>query len=177
MRAPLRHVIGFVQLLHQDAGPTLSEKSLRHLKTISRSAKRMGDLIDELLAFSRIGRAEMKKTKVNLDELVRETLGDFQAETKDRKIVWAIAALPIVWADRALLRLVWVNLISNAIKFTGDRPEARIEISLAPAGSGETVISIRDNGAGFDRWAPGGSRAGRRDRRRRCDILLFHPQP
>jgi PAS domain S-box-containing protein len=150
LRAPLRHVIGFVQLLHQDAGPTLSEKSLRHLKTISRSAKRMGDLIDELLAFSRIGRAEMKKTKVNLDELVRETLGDFQAETKDRKIVWAIAALPIVWADRALLRLVWVNLISNAIKFTGDRPEARIEIGLAPAGSGETVISIRDNGAGFD---------------------------
>ena len=90
----------------------------------------MGNLIDELLAFSRIGRAEMKKTEVNLDELVRETLGDFQAETKDRKIVWTIRALPTVWADRALLRLVWVNLISNAIKFTGGRAEARIEIGL-----------------------------------------------
>ena len=150
LRAPLRHVMGFVQLLQQDAGPTLSVKSQRHLKTISQSAKQMGDLIDELLAFSRIGRAEMKKTEVNLDELVRETLGDFQAETKDRKIAWTIAELPTVWADRALLRLVWVNLISNAIKFTSGRTEARIEIGPGPAGSDETVIFIRDNGAGFD---------------------------
>ncbi len=150
LRAPLRHVMGFVELLHQEAGPTLSEKSLRHLKTISESAKRMGNLIDELLAFSRIGRAEMKKTEVNLDELIRETLSDFQAETKDREMVWTIHELPAVWADRALLRLVWVNLISNAIKFTGGRAEARIEIGPVSSGSGETVISIRDNGAGFD---------------------------
>jgi PAS domain S-box-containing protein len=150
LRAPLRHVIGFVELLQQDAGSTLSEKSLRHLKTISLSAKRMGNLIDELLAFSRIGRAEMKKTEVNLDELVRETLSDFQAETKDREIVWMIRELPTVRADRALLRLVWVNLISNAIKFTGGRSEARIEIGAVSSGRGEAVLSIRDNGAGFD---------------------------
>src|ERR1700733_698848 len=150
LRAPLRHVIGFVELLQQEAGPTLSEKSLRHLKTISQSAKRMGNLIDELLAFSRIGRAEMKKTAVNLDELIRETLSDFQAETKDREIVWTILKLPKVWADRALLRLVWVNLISNAIKFTGSCAVARIEIGPTSSASDETVISIRDNGAGFD---------------------------
>jgi PAS domain S-box-containing protein len=150
LRAPLRHVMGFVELLQQEAGPTLSEKSSRHLKTISQSAKRMGNLIDELLAFSRIGRSEMKKTEVNLDELVLETLGDFQAETKDRDIVWTLHQLPVVWADRALLRLVWVNLISNAIKFTGGRTKAKIEIGPVSAGSGETVISIRDNGAGFD---------------------------
>ncbi len=96
LRAPLRHVVGFVELLQQDAGPSLSEKSLRHLTTISQSAKRMGDLIDDLLAFSRIGQSEMQKTEVNLDELVRETLGDFQAETKERNIVWKIHPLPAV---------------------------------------------------------------------------------
>jgi light-regulated signal transduction histidine kinase (bacteriophytochrome) len=120
------------------------------MKTISQSAKRMGDLIDDLLAFSRIGQSEMQKSWVNLDELVRETLGDFQAETRERNIVWTIHALPTVRADRALLRLVLVNLISNALKFTGARTEAKIEIGCAPAGSGETVIFIRDNGAGFD---------------------------
>jgi PAS domain S-box-containing protein len=149
LRAPLRHIVGFVELLQKDAGP-LSEKSLRHLTTISQSAKRMGELIDDLLAFSRIGRSEVKKSEVSLDELVRQTLGDFQAETKERNIVWTIHALPLVWADLALLRLVLLNLISNAVKFTAGRTEARIEIGCAPAESVETVIFIRDNGAGFD---------------------------
>jgi light-regulated signal transduction histidine kinase (bacteriophytochrome) len=150
LRAPLRHVLGFVELLQKDAGPSLSETNLRHLTTISQSAKRMGNLIDDLLVFSRIGQSEMQKTDVNLDQLVRETLGDFQAETKGRNIVWKIHPLPPVRADRALLRMVLVNLISNAVKFTGARAEARIEIGCAPSGDGETVIFIRDNGAGFD---------------------------
>jgi len=150
LRAPLRHVMGFVELLQKDAGPSLSKKSLQHLATISLSAKRMGDLIDDLLAFSRIGRSEMQKVDVNLDQLVRETLGDFQAETKGRKIEWKINPLPSVRADHALLRLVLVNLISNAVKFTGARTEAKIEIGCAPNGGGETVIFVRDNGAGFD---------------------------
>jgi len=183
LRAPLRHVMGFVGMLQKDAGPALSEKSLRYLATISESAKRMGDLIDELLAFSRVGRAVVQKVDVNLDELVRETLGDFQAETKGRNIVWKIHRLPVVRADRALLHLVLVNLISNAVKFTGTRAQAEIEIGCVPAGvaeanaadeqtqpgtmpaqqpmphttarrrpgdDGETVIFIRDNGAGFD---------------------------
>jgi light-regulated signal transduction histidine kinase (bacteriophytochrome) len=193
LRAPLRHVMGFVELLQKDAGPALSESSLRHLTTISQSAKRMGELIDDLLEFSRVGRAAVQKADVNLDELVRETLGDFQAETKGRKIVWEIHPLPAVRADRALLRLALVNLISNAVKFTGRRAEARIEIGCVPAcvadlprrcastaganaadaqtqpgtrpaqrpmqhatarqrpgGAGETVIFVRDNGAGFD---------------------------
>ena len=92
----------------------------------------------------------MQKTEVDLGQLVRETLGDFQVETRARKIVCEIHALPAVWADRALLRLVLSNLISNAVKFTGARAEARIEIGCAPGGDGETVIFIRDNGAGFD---------------------------
>jgi PAS domain S-box-containing protein len=150
LRAPLRHVIGFVELLQTEAEPSLSKKSLGHLTTISQAAKRMGNLIDDLLAFSRVGRAEMQKTDVNLDQLVRETLGDFQAETKERKIVCKIHPLPPVWADRALLRMVLVNLISNAVKFTGACAEAKIEIGCAPNGDDETVIFIRDNGAGFD---------------------------
>ena len=150
LRAPLRHVQGFVKLLEIEAGPALGGKSLEYLTTISQAAKRMGNLIDDLLAFSRIGRAEMQKSEVNLDELVRETLADFQAETQARNIALDIHPLPAVQADRALLRQVLVNLISNAVKFTGTRAEARIEIGSVPGGTGETVIFVRDNGAGFD---------------------------
>jgi PAS domain S-box-containing protein len=150
LRAPLRHIVGFVGLLEQQAGPSLSEQSFEHLETISQAAKRMGVLIDDLLAFSRIGIAGIQKTEVNLDELVRETLSDFEVETKDRNVRWTIHALPSVWADLALLRLVLVNLISNVVKFTSSRAEARIEIGTAPVERGETVIFIRDNGAGFD---------------------------
>jgi PAS domain S-box-containing protein len=151
LRAPVRHVLGFVDLLLQDAGPSLSEKNLRHLTTISEAAKRMGTLIDDLLAFSRVGRAELKKTAVNLDELIQDSLGDFQAETKERNIQWEIHPCePTVQADRALLRMVLVNLISNAVKFTGTRAEAKIEIGCEPNKNDETVVFIRDNGAGFD---------------------------
>ena len=150
LRAPLRQVMGFVRLLEQDAGSSLSEKSSRYLTIISESAKRMGRLIDDLLAFSRVGQTELRKTEVNLGELVRETLGDLESETKERKIVIAIDPLPAVWADRALLRLVLVNLLSNAVKFTAARAEANIKIGCAPEENGETVIFIRDNGAGFN---------------------------
>jgi light-regulated signal transduction histidine kinase (bacteriophytochrome) len=110
----------------------------------------MGDLIDDLLDFSRVGRAVLNKTSVQLDQLIQETLGDFEEETKDRIITWEISPLPTVCADRALLRLVLVNLISNALKFTSHRAEAKIQIGSAPGKNGETVIFIRDNGAGFD---------------------------
>jgi len=150
LRAPLRHILGFVALLQKEDGPSLSENSLNRLTTISQSAKRMGSLIDDLLAFSRIGRAELQKSDLELDELVRQTLGDFQAETKERNIAWDIHPLPTVRADRALLQMVLVNLISNAVKFTGARARPKIEIGCVPDSVGETVIFIRDNGAGFD---------------------------
>jgi signal transduction histidine kinase len=172
LRAPLRHVAGFVNLLQKDAGPALSQKSLDHLRTISEATKRMGNLIDDLLAFSRVGRAELKKTEVDLEGLVRETLDDFRVNTKERNIAWEIHPLPAVQADRVLLRMALVNLISNAVKFTGNRAQAKIEIGCVPASQKqkaeigkaqigvpsllcalpqeETVIFIRDNGAGFD---------------------------
>jgi PAS domain S-box-containing protein len=150
LRAPLRHVLGFVELLQQDAKSSLSKENLAHLATISQSAKKMGDLIDDLLAFSRIGRAELQNKKVDLEELFKETLDDFREETNGRTIAWKIHPLPSVRADRALLRMVLVNLISNAVKFTGNRAEAKIEIGCAPGSNTETVIFIHDNGAGFD---------------------------
>ncbi|MDR3405775.1 MAG: PAS domain S-box protein [Chthoniobacter sp.] len=150
LRAPLRQIMGFVNLLQQDIGASLAEKDLRYLNIISQSTRRMGDLIDDLLAFARIGRAELKKTEVALGDAVREILGELKSETKERKIVFEIAPLPTVWADRALLRQVLVNLLSNAVKFTGARDEAKIEIGCAPEENGAEVIFIRDNGAGFD---------------------------
>jgi PAS domain S-box-containing protein len=150
LRAPLRHIMGFVEVLQKDLGPSLSPVNHRDLTTISQAAKRMGQLIDDLLAFARLGRAELHKTEVNLDQLLRETLGDFQMETEDRNIAWEIQRLPVVWADQNLLRQALVNLISNAVKFTGGRAQAKIEIGDASVSEGETVIFIRDNGAGFD---------------------------
>jgi PAS domain S-box-containing protein len=150
LRAPLRQVMGFVELLQKEAGPSLSNETIRHLAAISQAAKRMEKLINDLLAFAHVGRTKLQKTEVQLDELVRETLGDFQGETKKRNILWAVHPLPAVRADRALLRLALLNLISNAVKFTGARAQAKIEIGCAPGGKGETVLFIRDNGAGFD---------------------------
>jgi PAS domain S-box-containing protein len=150
LHAPLRHILGFVELLQRDAGPSLSEKSLRHLGIIAEAGKRMGALIDDLLTFSRIGQSEIKKKEVDLEMLIRRTLTDFQPETKGRNIVWIIDTLPKIWADPDLLLLVLVNLISNALKFTTGRLEARIEIGCAPTKNDETAVYIRDNGAGFD---------------------------
>jgi PAS domain S-box-containing protein len=150
LRAPLRHVQGFVDLLEKEAGPALSDKSRRYLETISRSAKRMGDLIDDLLAFSRIGRSEVQKSEVNLDQLVKDVVDTFKADTQARNIAWDVHPLPPVRADPALLRLVLVNLIANAVKFTSKRDTAKIEINSPPGSKGGTVIFIGDNGAGFD---------------------------
>jgi light-regulated signal transduction histidine kinase (bacteriophytochrome) len=150
LRAPLRHIAGSVNHLRNSAGPSLSEENLGDLTNISQAGKRMGDLIEDLLAFAHAGKAEMHKTEVNLDELARETSGDFQTDTKGRNIDWRIGSLPVVAADRALLRVALANLISNAVKFSSARAQAKIEIGRAPSGDSEVVIYVRDNGAGFD---------------------------
>ncbi len=150
LRAPLRHVAGLVKLLQKDAAPSLSETSLQHLSAISESAQRMGDSINGLLKFSRVGRAAIHLEELNMDELVRETVDEFQMEINGRQVVWVIHPLPTVRADSILMRIVLVNLISNAVKFTGRRAEAKIEIGRAPGQDHETVLFVRDNGAGFD---------------------------
>jgi len=150
LRAPLRQTIGFVKLLLDEATPVLSEKSLRLLSLVSDSAKRMGNLIDSLLAFSRMGKTEMQKSEIHLESLIRETLNEFQTEISERNIVVTIHPLPALYADRALMRPVLTNLLSNAVKFTSGRTRSRIEIGSIPGNADETVIFIRDNGAGFD---------------------------
>ena len=110
LRAPLRHVLGFVDLLQRDTGATYSLESLRHLTTISEAAKRMGYLIDDLMDFTRIKHHEMQKSEVNLEQMVRETVKDFKAETQARNIVWTIHPLPAVQADGPMLRLALAKL-------------------------------------------------------------------
>ena len=151
LRAPLRHILGFVELLQQGAGSSLSKENLGHLGTISQLAEKMGNLVDDLLAFSHVGRVELQKQEVDLNGLFRDTVAEFREETKKRTIVWEIhPLLPSVRADRTLLRMALVNLISNAVKFTSARAEAKIEIGCVPGSNTETVIFIHDNGAGFD---------------------------
>ncbi len=150
LRAPLRHIMGFVEVLQKEAGPALSPINLRDLTTIAQAAKRMGHLIDDLLGFARLGRTELRKTDVDLNQLIREAMLDFQRETNARNILWDLQPLPVVWADLHLLRQALVNLLSNAVKFTGARPQPKIEIGGWPGGGGAHVIFIRDNGAGFD---------------------------
>ncbi|MBI3764860.1 MAG: hypothetical protein HY260_23720 [Chloroflexi bacterium] len=150
LRAPLRHVIGFADLLQAGAAPALDEKSRRYLTTISESAKRIGALIDDLLTFSRVGRAEMQPGAVNLEQTVKEALRELRQEMEGRAIVWKIAPLPEVHGDSSMLRLAWVNLIANAVKYTRTRPRAEIEIGCDSSQDNEIVFFIRDNGVGFE---------------------------
>jgi PAS domain S-box-containing protein len=150
LRAPLRHMAGFTELLQKKASSVLDEKSKHYILMMLDSAKRMGNLIDDLLAFSRIGRAETQKTLVSLAQLVREALSEVREGTQERNIAWKIGALPDFYGDRSMLRLVLVNIISNAIKFTRTRPQAEIEIGCADGNEDDFVIFVRDNGVGFD---------------------------
>jgi PAS domain S-box-containing protein len=150
LRAPLRHMSGFTELLQKNAAAVLNEKSHRYLGIILESAKRMGNLIDDLLAFSRIGRADTHKKVVSLEQLVQDVLSEVRQETEGRNIVWKVGALPSCYGDGSMLRLVLVNLISNAAKFTRTRPKAEIEIGCTDQKPDQVVIFIRDNGVGFN---------------------------
>jgi two-component system sensor histidine kinase/response regulator len=149
LRAPLRHIDGFAGLLAKHLEPRLDETGRRYLTTISGAAKQMDALIDDLLTFSRIGSAELRRTWVDLAGLVREVRGILEPETAGRHITWEIGDLPEVQGDPRLLRLVLQNLIGNALKYTRTRREARIEIGVRREAT-EIVLFIRDNGVGFD---------------------------
>jgi light-regulated signal transduction histidine kinase (bacteriophytochrome) len=150
LRAPLRHIDGFVKLLSHSAGKALSDESRHYLETIAGSARQMGRLIDDLLVFSRMGRAEMRLAQVDLRRIVEETIAALQPDCQERRILWQISPLPRAHADPALLRQVLVNLLANAIKYTRPRAEAKIEIGCVPGHGEELVIFVRDNGVGFD---------------------------
>jgi PAS domain S-box-containing protein len=150
LRAPVRHMAGYTELLQKHASSILDEMSHRYIITILESAKRMGTLIDDLLAFSRIGRVEARETTVSLEQLVKEVLGEVQPEIDGRNIAWKIGALPDLYGDRSMLRLALVNFISNAVKFTRTRSQAEIEIGCLEKNKDGAVVFIKDNGVGFD---------------------------
>ena len=150
LRAPLRHIDGYAALLRKSAEQTLSEKSGRYLQTISDSAKQMGQLIDDLLVFSRMGRQEMLHTAINVNQLIKDILRDLQPDLKDRRISWKISTFPDVAGDPAMIRQVFMNLLANAVKFTSTRAEAVIEVGVQQQTAAEVVLFVRDNGVGFD---------------------------
>jgi PAS domain S-box-containing protein len=164
LRAPLRHVHGFVQLLGKRETGKLDETSLRYLDTIGASSRKMGMLIDDLLAFSRTSRVEMRSQTVELSRVVEEARHELMEQSEGRQIEWDVEPLPLVQGDPALLRVVWTNLISNAVKYSSPRPVAHIKIGLAPAGTvpppesgaefplgkGHVTVMICDDGVGFD---------------------------
>ena len=150
LRAPLRHVQGYVEMLQRATEGQLSEKALRFLKTISDASSDMGQLIDDLLEFSRMGRVGLNEGTVALDELVKEALKSLEMAVAGRNIEWKIAPLPEALGDSALIRQVLANLLGNAIKYSRGRDPAQIEIGLSGEEKGRMIFFVRDNGAGFD---------------------------
>jgi len=149
LRAPLRHVNGFVELLEKHATGKLDERSAHYLQTIREAATRAGQLVDDLLSFSRMGRSAMRSDPVKMETLAKEVWTELEPERGDREIAWELGPLPPAQGDPALLRLVLYNLLSNAVKFTSKQPSARIELGAVEK-DGQTVYTVRDDGAGFD---------------------------
>jgi light-regulated signal transduction histidine kinase (bacteriophytochrome) len=149
LRAPLRHVSGFAELLLKKLTDHPDEKARNYANLISDSSSKMGVLIDSLLEFSRLGRSEIRKSKVNLDALAKGVVQEIREELKERKIRWEIDELPDVLGDESLLRLVMVNLALNSVKFTSTLPQAEIMIGCKDEGD-KFTFSIMDNGVGFD---------------------------
>jgi len=150
LRAPVRHLSAFSESLRKRSYEKLDERERHYLDNIHASSQQMGMLIDDLLKFSRLGRAGMSKADVALEPLVQEVRRELETEVAGRTIVWKVSSLPEVYADPALLRQVFVNLISNAVKYTRGRQPTQIEIGCIDGTPGERVIFIRDNGVGFD---------------------------
>ncbi len=149
LRAPLRHIDGYADLLRHHPLESLDEKSRRYLDTISESARSMGVLIDDLLSFSRMGRSELQRASVSLDDLVAEVRAALESEATGRKILWNVSPLPGVIGDPAMLRQALMNLLSNAVKYTRGRTPAHITVGATDQ-EHETVLFVQDDGAGFD---------------------------
>ena len=149
LRAPLRAIDGFCQILVTEHAPGLDGEPRRYLQRVSENTRKMGRLIDDLLHFSRLGRQAMTRQPVAMADLVRQCLEELQGEREGREVEVILGELPPCRADAALLKQVWLNLLANALKFTRSRAQARIEAGSF-ARDGETVYFVRDNGVGFD---------------------------
>lgn len=149
LRAPLRHIDGFAQILQEELGQNAEPSALHYLRRIRKGTQNMGKLVDDLLNFARVGRQELQRQLTDLNAIVDEVILDLKPECDGRQIQWLIGRLPPGFCDPALIKQVFTNLISNAIKYTRLRDQARIEIRTVTV-DGETAIVIRDNGVGFD---------------------------
>jgi len=149
LRAPLRHIDAFATLLEKEAGPALSKEAKGFLDIILQSAHSMSNLLDHLLAFSRLSRAELFPQTVDLNAALEDVVNKLSWENQGRNMVWKKHRLPQVCGDPAMLQQVLTHLISNAIKFTRDRNPAEIEIGCRED-SAEVIVFVRDNGVGFD---------------------------
>lgn len=149
LRAPIRHINGYLELLDQEALTCLDEKSRYCLNAVAKAARRLSDMMEGILTFSRLGRAELMKNQIEMDQLVQEVVQEQAQTVPERSIDWQISPLPVVIADRVTLRQALGNLIANAIKFSDSSPTSRIEIGALEQ-PGETTFFVRDSGVGFD---------------------------
>ncbi len=149
LRAPLRHIMGFAEILSDAAAAELSADNRRYLDKIKKSAGNMSRLINDLLTFSRAGRTELTFSEVDTDPLVKEEIENFAAETAGRQIDWQVGNLPVVTADLGTLRQVFNNLLENAVKYSSTREQAVIKVEAEQTGD-EWVFAVHDNGAGFN---------------------------
>lgn len=149
LRAPLRHINGYVDLLIRKFHNSISVKEKHYLDTIADSAHQMGMLIDDLLQFSRTSRQEMIQADLDMNIVLHDALNSIKKDTQGRNITWDIAVLPHATGDFALIRQVWINLLSNAVKFTRKNLETRIAVGFAD-NDNEFIFFVHDNGVGFD---------------------------
>ncbi|AVR97632.1 ATP-binding protein [Pseudoduganella armeniaca] len=149
LRAPLRHIVGFSDLLLEAAGNDTLDKRQRFLKNIKESARLAGKLVDDLLSFSQMGRASLRPVPVNMNELVRSCVDKLTLDTQGRNVQWQVGDLPEILADPTFIQLALYNLLSNAVKFTGQKDPAIIRVSGRRTDS-ETVFEVGDNGVGFN---------------------------
>jgi len=149
LRAPLRHIDGFARMaLDESRGP--DEALVKHLNTVVRAADGMGRMIDGLLGLSRVGRAGLQRQRVDMANLVEDARSELGPEAARPTLRWEIGALPAVSGDPVLLRLVWINLLSNALKYSSRQAEPKIEVGTQAADDGKEAFFVRDNGVGFD---------------------------
>ena len=149
LRAPLRHILGYVDILQSTVHPALDQTARQHLQAVAQSATQMERMFDALSAYSRMCRAEMQCAPVSLTALVKEARRELSGEIKGRDIDWRTGDLAEVRGDASMLRQGIVHLLSNALKFTRARPRAKITVGTEDRGR-ETVFYVRDNGVGFD---------------------------
>lgn len=150
LRAPLRHISGFVQLLNETKSTAMDAKSNRYLSIISDSAKQMGKLIDDLLNFSRMGRASLRYGLVDFNHLVNQVIDEIKSGNNYKNIEWELMPLPSLPADFSLMKIVFVNLLNNAVKYSEKVDSPKIQIGFNNTEESKIVFYVRDNGAGFD---------------------------